>query len=336
MAATLDLASLSPEPTTFTIGVLERNHSVRTRAARVIRAATNLEWVAAEEDPELLRVQLAPSTRLLACEAGDAELVLGWMATAFPRAHLIAWGHDARQLVELAERDERVVSLLGWPAYESMPRSWELAVAARAMLAGGPDPTTLGQILVGSPVVAQFAPATPDDREALLVEVRRLAERVGANDRVCARIVEVAHELVMNATFDAPINRAGEPRYAHDRRAAVELEPAEVPMVQFASDGLLIVLQVTDPFGRLTRDDVLTSVRRGTRAASEAATEVVDSSRGGAGLGLWRVYGSSAVTIVDVVPGHSTMLTSIFDIDLNPRETRSLPPSLHLFDRGRL
>lgn len=336
MTATIDLDHLTAKPESIAIGVLERNRAVLRRTARVIQAAANLEWVAAEEDPEQLRGQLAPSTRLLACEATDAELVLEWIASSFTSAHLAIWGHDPKRLLELADRDERVVSVLGWPRFQSMPRTWELALLTRAVLTPGPEPIAIDHFLVGSPVIAMFRPATPTDRDHVLAEIRRLADRTGATDRASARIAEVAHELLMNATYDAPIDRAGEPRYIHDRRAPVELAELEVPLVTFATDGLLIAIQVADPFGRLTRDDVLGGIRRGARADSEPAEAVIDRTNGGAGLGLWRVYGSSAVTIVDVVPGHSTVVTAIFDVDVGPREARNLPPSLHLFDRGRL
>jgi len=110
----------------------------------------------------------------------------------------------------------------------------------------------------------------------------------------------------------------------------------EVPLVQFATDGNLVVVQVVDRYGRLTRDHVLASIRRGHAAVTAPASDVVDPSSGGAGLGLWQVYASSAVTIVDVLPGYQTAVTAVFDIDLHARDARTLPPSLHLFDRGRL
>ena len=44
----------------------------------------------------------------------------------------------------------------------------------------------------------------------------------------------------------------------------------------------------------------------------------------------------TAVTIVDVLPGHSSTVTAVFDVDVGARDARTLPPSLHLFDRGRL
>jgi hypothetical protein len=100
---------------------------------------------------------------------------------------------------------------------------------------------------------------------------------------------------------------------------------------------MLLALQVTDPFGRLQREHVLRGIIRGSGAAHAASSEqILDTSGGGAGLGLWRIFSAGAVTLIDVVPGHDTTVTAVFDLDLNPRESRNLPPSLHLFDRASL
>jgi hypothetical protein len=225
---------------------------------------------------------------------------------------------------------------LGWPTFQSIPRPWEIALATRTILWPGPDHTALGDIFTGVPAVATLHPRGPQDREHAIRQVSGLVERAGGADRTAARIGEVAHELIMNATFDAPVDSRGEPHYAFDRREQVVLKDREIPVFQFATDGMLVALQITDPFGRLTRDHVLSSIDRGRQAGRTSSAEIVDRSQGGAGLGFWRVYSSSAVTIVDITPGHSTTVTAVFDVDVAPREARTMPPSLHLFDRGRL
>jgi len=334
MTATIDPSVLGPEPRSMTIGVLERNRAVLQRATRVVRAASRLAWVAADDEPTALREKLAPGARLVVCDGADAEMVLAWPAC--PDARVAAWSQQPHALLALAERDDRLVSLIGWPSFQSMPRAWEIALATRMILSPDSDTTELSDVFAGSPVAAELRPRAPHDRERSLVEIGALVERTGAADRVVARITEVAHELIMNATYDAPVDARGEPRYRHDRRAHVTLDDDEAPAVQLATDGMLVAVRVVDRFGRLTRDQVLASLRQGSAASHAVAAEVVDRSRGGAGLGLWRVYGAAAVTIVDVLPGSRTSVTAIFDIDVSARDARNLPPSLHVFDRGRL
>ena len=333
---TLDPSALRPRPEVMSIGLFGRNRAVLGRAARVVRAAANLEWVAFGDDPAQLRSQLAETTRLLLCDGADLALVLDWMSQGFPRARVVAFSHDPAALIGAAERDDRVVSVLGWPAFQSMPRPWELALATRTILSADSEATTLGDVLTGVPVAAEFRPQTHTERAATVDQIAALAERTGAGERVSTQIAAVAHELIINASYDAPVDAAGEPTYIHDRRAPITARGREVPLVQFATDGNLVVVQVVDRYGRLTRDHVLASIRRGQAAGTAPACEVVDSSSGGAGLGIWQVYASSAVTIVDVLPGYRTAVTAVFDIDLHARDARTLPPSLHLFDRGRL
>lgn len=337
MTTIIDFSELTAEPDLVTIGVLDANRNVLNRVARVIRSAAQLAWVAAEEDPAALAERLSQDTVLLACEDAAVDLALQWCEHRFAQAHLAVWSHDpTATLIERALRNDRLVSLLGWPSFQSMPRSWELALAARQILRPHSEPTAIGDVLAGTPVTVEFRPRSFSDREAVAGHGANFVERCGGSSRTCAKVAEVIHELTMNATYDAPVDRDGEPRYAYDRRAPIELEDGEVPLIQCATDGMLAAVAVTDPFGRLTREHVLTSIQRGYEAGRSTQAQVVDSSRGGAGLGMWRVYSSAAVTIVDVIPGHSTSVTAVFDIDVSPREARTLPPSLHLFDRGRL
>lgn len=337
MTAIIDFNELTAEPELVEIGVLERNRTVLYRAARVVRSAAQLAWVAAEGEPEALAARLSKDTLLLACEEAAVDDALEWCDSRLPHAHIAAWSHDpTAALIDRAVYNDRLVSLLGWPSFQSMPRAWEIALATRRILQPESEPTTIGDVLVGAPVVVEFQPRTLADREAVVAHGAAFVQRSGGGDRTCAKIGEVIHELTMNATYDAPVDRNGDPCYAHDRRAPVELADREVPLLQLATDGMLVAVSVTDPFGRLTRDHVLASIQRGYGAGRSSAAEVVDRSHGGAGLGMWRVYSSAAVTIVDIVPGHSTSITAVFDIDVSPREARTLPPSLHLFDRGRL
>lgn len=337
MTAIIDFTELTSEPAQVEIGVLESNRTVLSRAARSIRAAAQLAWIAAESEPAALHARLSHDASFVACEEAAVDVVLEWCEHQFPSAHLAVWSHDpASALIARATDNDRIVSLLGWPSFQSMPRPWELALATRRILRPESEPTSIGDILPGAPVAVEFQPRTAADRAAVVAHTAALIERGGSSDRTAARIGDVMHELTMNATYDAPVDDSGEPRYAHDRRAPVELDDYEVPLVQVATDGMLVAVAVTDPFGRLTRDHVLASIQRGYEAGRSSTSEVVDRSRGGAGLGFWRVYSSAAVTIVDIVPGHSTSITAVFDIDVAPRDARTLPPSLHLFDRGRL
>lgn len=313
------------------IGILDRNRSILGRVARIVGAAAGLAPVASDTDPAGLREQLSPEAQLLMCSADDLELALEWASTRFLRAAVVVWGQGPMgRTIEIAQRSTRVHSVLGWPSYQSMPRPWELAFAVRRVLGRRPTQLAVRELFAGDPVITRSRPRASEDRDRAVAELGELAARAGAPDRLVSRITEVGHELVMNAMYDAPVDHYGEPRYASDRRAAITLDDHEVPTVTFATDGSLIALQVSDPFGRLARDHVFEGIGRGL-AAADGGDRVIDDSNGGAGLGLWRIYATSAITVFDVIVGHATTVTAVFDLDVNPREARRMPSSLHVF-----
>lgn len=328
MTALVDLPSDPPR-----IGILERNRVVMARITRVVRAAAGLDAVIADDDPGALRAGLARDARLLLCDAHDLELACAWTRDLYRDAAIIAWcAGPTDAACELAARHPQLRGVVAWPSFHSMPRPWELALAVRRALAPTASTLQLADLFAGPPVETELRPRSSHERDTVASELVALAERAGAGSRLVGRIGEVAHELLMNAIFDAPVNHYGEARYAHDRRANVYLDDHEVPLARFATDGNLLALQVVDPFGRLTRDHVVRGIARGQVGARASDPQlVIDASNGGAGLGLWRIYAASALTIVDVIPGHSTSVTAVFDLDVAPREARTMPSSLHLF-----
>ncbi|HPH65321.1 MAG TPA: hypothetical protein PLF40_06235 [Kofleriaceae bacterium] len=319
-----------------TIGILDANRSVTGRVARVMGAAAQWAGVSASDDPLTLREQLSPDAVLLASDGDNLELIADWSHTRFPQACVVAWSSgDLTPLINLAQVYPQITSLLGWPSFQSSPRPWELALATRYAIAAPHHPTPLSDILFGQPAMLRSQPRTSGELHAVATTFAKQAAASGATARVASRVGEVTHELLMNAMYDAPVNHYGEARYAFDRRASIELEDHEMPIAEFATDGILVAVQVTDPFGRLSRKQVLAGIARGQAAAhSSDVNRFIDSSHGGAGLGMWRIYSSASVAIVDVIPGHSTTVTAVFDIDVGQRDARSIPSSLHLFDRA--
>jgi hypothetical protein len=315
------------------IGVLERNRVVAQRIARVLAGATGLSGVACEEDPAGLRAALGQDPILIACDITDLDLVLEWGATRYPNLRVLTWSTSATTpAIEAALRDPRVISVVGWPTFESMPRPWEVGLAARRMLDPQGAPPRLSEMVGWGATNMKWRPRTTEDRDLIVQDVARVAEAAGAAGRVAQRLAEVAHELLMNAMYDAPVNEHGLPRYAHDRKQEISLEDDDVPVFRLATDGVHLGLQATDRFGRLRRQDLFRGILRG-QSARASSGEVLDTSSGGAGLGLFKIYSSSAVMISDVKPGEYTMVTSVFDLDVGPRDFRTMPISLHAFEQ---
>jgi len=318
------------------IAVLERNRVVGQRIARVMCAASGLMEVPCVDDPAELHKVLSKRPLLLGCDAQDLDLALEWAADRYPTLNLIVWTSSSiSSVLQAALQEPRLSSVIGWPSFESMPRPWEVAIAVRRILNPQSAPPRLSDLLAWGATIVKWRPRSSEERDRAVSEVGHWTERAGAPSRIAERLSELAHELLMNAMYDAPIDSRGRPRYSYDRKKDIVLEENEVPTLRLGTDGERIALQAHDPFGGLKRHHVFEGITRGlsAREADSSSAKVLDTSRGGAGLGMLKIYTAGAVLVVDVDPSASTLVTSFYDLDVNPREFRSLPGSVHFFER---
>jgi hypothetical protein len=163
------------------------------------------------------------------------------------------------------------------------------------------------------------------DREAAAAKIHEFVGALGVPRRVAEMFGELADELLMNAMYDAPVDAAGRPKYAADRKAHIELAAHERPALRIATDGTRLVLQVRDPFGRLERRHVFDGLVRGLASGEQ------DRSGGGAGLGMMVCHNASTAMFFDVVPHRHTEVTALFELDINLREFRTQAKSLHFW-----
>jgi hypothetical protein len=316
----------TPQPK---IGILERNRNVGQRIARVFRASAQSPLVVLDSDPEALRRQLGDAPTLLACDETDVDRALEW-AQESTNIRVMAWTIDRMErLVTLADDAPNLVSLLAWPSFASMPRSWELLLAMTRVI----DPShraRFGELLDSGAKRSVRHPRTSTDRDVIVSEVSVLAERVGAGPRSVQSVGEVAHEMLMNAMYDAPVDQYGTARYASDRKQQLTLMAEEIPAFSFGTDGTKFVMSVRDPFGGLRRAHLTEGLGRGLAAKTASdAKAVLNTENGGAGLGLFRMYALSSALMVDVAPGSRTTVTAWIDLDLTGRDARSIPSSIH-------
>ena len=302
--------------------VLERNKMVQNRLRRLL-AVSGLR-VAAADEPEQVAALLEPSS-IICADAFDAELVLRLLRTS-PGVKAWMWtAEPLERLLKIAVEEPRISNLFGRANFESTPRDWELLYAARRVLRPE-EPPPFAAMLNWGFVGFKESVADTEGRERAVKLVQRFIDQMGCPKRVGEMFGELAHELLMNAIYDAPVDRnTGHPLFAHDRKANVRLSPQDAATLRLASDGAVVAIQVTDPFGRLRRKHVFAGLARGLKGGE------MDQSHGGAGLGMLKVYQSTVAMFFDVVDGQRTEVTGIFDLDLNLREFRQLAKSLHYY-----
>lgn len=319
---------MSPTDTSRRVVVLETDPVARQRIGRALTASSNLEPAATIGDVLDFERVVGPATRHLIVP--DAELDLGVHYLQFnPKLELSCIARTVEStLISTMQAHHTLNHLVGWAEHDSVPRLWDLSLIVGAVRDRFPNVSDIVPTSCGEEV---WRPQSSEDRDLVVERVTEIVEHELQDGRLASAVGEVAYEMLMNAMYDAPVTPDGSGKYRQDRAQDVKLEPQEIPTFRLATDGALVVLEVTDPFGGLRREEVLDSLSRGLRASNEDAGEVLNTKFGGAGLGMFRMYQQSTALICASRPGQMTRVICVFDLDLRSRDRRSFPTSLHLF-----
>jgi hypothetical protein len=302
--------------------ILERNKLVSRKLLRFFNCA-GFEPLAFDNPHEVK--QHLPGTYLLGADAFDLELVVEALRIN-PQLRVILWTAEPlqRSLRYLVEHPN-ISNVLGRADFDSPPRGWELMLVLRRLLRPRDEGPKFAWFLDWGFTGFQERVTDTASRDRLVEKVQKFVAHLGVRERVGELFGELAHELLMNAMFDAPIDERGQPKYALDRKASLVLAEHEQPALRLASDGTRLAIQVTDLFGRLERTHVFDGLQRGLNGQ-------MDQSHGGAGLGMVVCHNCTVAMFFDVVRGRKTEVTGIFDLDLGQREFRAQAKSLHYFE----
>jgi hypothetical protein len=304
----------------MTAVILERNKLVGRRIARIFTCA----GLAASciEDPAELPAAL-DGAGVVCADAFDGDAVRAALRDRRELRAALWTAEPVDRVLRHVVDEPRISNVFGRAAFDVAPRDWELALVARR-LAGRAEGPPFAAFLSWGHSGFKHQVAGSHERDAAVAHVGRYIDKLGLPRRVGEMFGELAHELLMNALYDAPVDREGRPRHAHDRKAPVSLPPEQAASLRVGCDGVHLAIQVTDPFGRLERRHVFAGLARGLRGE-------IDRAGGGAGLGMTVCMSSTVAMVFDVIPGHKTEVTGIFDLDLNLREFRNQAKSLHFF-----
>lgn len=271
--------------------------------------------------------QLRGPLRLLVTDQARLPEAMNWLGR-LPDARVLVLTQTIDEgMLSVAARSPKVLGFLAWRQVGVRP--WELSYAVRRCIAPGQSPPSSADLLLWGASTVTWRPRTSYDRDQTVRAVEVVAMRFGISNRLAATAADAAHELLMNAMYDAPVDAHGLPKYASDRRADIELEPDEVPTLRLTVDSSHLSLDVIDPFGRLGRTSLFGGILRGRGGQGQRPEDVLDISQGGAGLGLFNLFSSAAVLRVEVVTGQLTMVSWTLDRTVGQREQRGLPRSLY-------
>lgn len=301
--------------------ILERNKLVGRKIARLF-SSVGASAVSVEE-PSQIAQHLAIAD-VLCADTFDGDFVAE-QVRAHGKLRGVLWTAEPikRSLRHVVET-KTIDNILGRKDFESAPRAWEVLMIARRLASPSGSPPISAYLDWGFSAM-EVEVRTTADRDAAVAQIQAFVNTLGVPKRVGEMFGELGHELVMNAMYDAPVDPHGRPKYALDRKADIRLLDDERPSVRVATDGTKLVLQVRDPFGRLERRHVFEGLARGLAGGE------MDSSHGGAGLGMMVCHNASSAMFFDVSRGRHTEVTAVFELDMNLRELRTQAKSLHFW-----
>ena len=300
--------------------VIHARRAAGSRIAAVLHCIA--DRVAIVDSPQAAAALQPPPTLICAAARDYGKLLREFGQRPLPK--LLLWSDEEEiRAFDIAAKSPAVLGLLGLRYPGGTPRNWELLLAGRRLTRGEPAPQTAP--LSWGHSWFSGTPATPKDRDAAVNDLMHFAATL-LNERRAGPIAELGHELLMNAMYDAPADDQGKALYAHDRKATIELDTKHRPTFGFGSDGARLTISVRDPFGRLQRNHLFSGLVRGLDKQGQ-----MDTSGGGAGLGFSVMYRSVTSLVCDVCPQRWTQVTAVLDLDVGPRDLRSLPRSICFF-----
>jgi len=167
------------------------------------------------------------------------------------------------------------------------------------------------------------------DREPFNSQVMAFADQNRLGHYMSKLAFGISEELLMNAIYDAPI-AAGRTHYGElPRTSAIVLQPDEYSTLSFACDGTILGIGIADPFGALKRDKLFQYLKKVVKRADSA--NLIDTKKGGAGLGFFKILYSSHALVVNVHPGQRTEVIALIDIEHQVRDFAKMARSIHYF-----
>jgi hypothetical protein len=303
--------------------ILERNKLVGRKVARLFMSV-GASAVTVEE-PSQVRALVEEGADVLCSDTFDADFVAEQVRTS-KKLHGVLWtAEPLKRSIRYLLETNRIDHVLGRRDFESAPRSWEVLMVARRLMSAS-EPAPISAYLDWGYSLLELDVRTNHDRDEAVMKIGEFIAKLQVPRRIIDMFGELGHELLMNAMYDAPVDpESGRPKYAHDRKSDVRLADHERPTVRLACDGSKLVMQVRDPFGRLERRHVFDGLARGLAGGE------MDTSHGGAGLGMMVCHNSTSAMFFDVARGRHTEVTALFELDMNLRELRTQAKSLHFW-----
>lgn len=173
---------------------------------------------------------------------------------------------------------------------------------------------------------------SPSSRDQLNSEVMEYANSHKIGSYRSKLAFSISEELLMNATYDA-LSAAGVTKYGDLREnPTTTLDPEHRSLLQYACDGEIFAISVKDPFGLLKREKYYQYLKK--VLSRDDSTKIIDTKKGGAGLGLFKILFSSHSLICNVQDNKFTEMIAIIDLNSKVKDFSRMTRSIHFFHKA--
>jgi hypothetical protein len=167
------------------------------------------------------------------------------------------------------------------------------------------------------------------DRERLNNLVMQFAEQNKFGSYLSRLVYGITEELLMNAIYDAP-QAANVADYIDlPRTSPIVLKPEYQASLSFGCDGQTFAIGIRDPFGAFTHAKFFAYMKKVLKKRD--SEDLIDSKKGGAGLGLFKILYSSHSLVCNVDPGKATEVIALIDINEQVRDFSKVPRTVCFF-----
>lgn len=183
-------------------------------------------------------------------------------------------------------------------------------------------------LATGTPIHRHAVTGTRD-RDPLNLKVQQFVEQCNLGQHLAKIAFGIAEELLMNTIYDAPVAAGLQSFTDRDRHEAWHLGPDEQGEFSYGCDGRVLAIATADPFGALSRDKLIQYTRKILLRRDSA--NLIDSKKGGAGLGFFKILYSSHALVCNVTPGKRTEIMALIDVAEPLRDFAKMTRSIHYF-----
>jgi hypothetical protein len=213
----------------------------------------------------------------------------------------------------------------------SSQRDRELFISAKKILTG--DIFGLSKYFGWGVDVVDLSLTSSARRQSAIEFAVSFASRVHVHSRVLGHIVTALDELVTNAFFNAPVDENGcHAGAARPRSDVITLPASKAISVGLCTDGACLGLSVADPFGSLEPHQLR---RRLFGEMPGRRLQVVRSTPGGAGIGLFQTISGVSRIVFNLREGTQTEVIALFDLTRSYRDYARPAKSMSLFTASR-